>query len=75
MKDLSHIGAVPSVVTLGVRVIIQAQVQTLSNVTDAQLSQAVLAMIAILAPFAAQVQSISVERAGLVGVAGGVPKT
>lgn len=67
-------GAAPAIVNLDVRVVIRARVQCLSTIDDNQLSQSVLAMIAILAPFAAQVQSISVERGGLVGIAGGAAK-
>jgi len=64
----------PNVIEVDVRVVISARIQTLAGISDAQLSQAVLAQLAILAPFAARVQSISVERAGLVGVAGNAPR-
>ncbi|MGH7178715.1 MAG: hypothetical protein ACREJC_15160 [Tepidisphaeraceae bacterium] len=70
-ERVPQIGVLPAVIEVDVLVLIKARVQTLSNATDVALSQAVLTQIAILAPFAARVQQITVQRGGIVGVAPG----
>lgn len=66
----THNAPNPSVLRVGVKVVIDAEVTIPAAATDAEISAAVLAQVALLAPFAANVRAMHVTRQAVVGVIG-----